>query len=74
MKIDEKTNMLSFIENQVIQKNIDKAIDAFEEVMTTMDDNEEKLKYAYQFCDILSDNKYFTEYEEQVISEVLATG
>ena len=56
--------MLSYIESQVILKNIDKAIDAFEE-MTTMDDNEEKLKYAYQFCGILSDSKYFTKYEKK---------
>lgn len=73
-KTDAKTKMMSSIENQIIQKNIDRAVDIFEDNVAMIENDEEKLKYAYQFCDILAENRYFTEYEEQVINEVLTAG
>lgn len=59
--------MLSCIENYLIQKNIEKAIEIFEENASNMDENTEKLRYIERFCNIISENVYFKEYEEQVL-------
>lgn len=51
--IDEKTNMISSMENLLFQKNIDKCRYVFEESLKKVESKEEKMRHILQFIELL---------------------
>ena len=66
-KLDGLTNMLSAIQNHLNHRDIEKAMEKFEENMAGMEEAE-RIVYAEQMAYVLSKYNYYKSYEREVSS------
>ena len=71
-KLDGMTNMMSAIQNHLNYREIDKAMEKFEDNIATMEELE-KIEYAEQMALMLSKYKYYRLYEREVTSFISET-